>query len=94
MEHLERVRNNAHSVGEEVVEIVTRVSSRHSRTIIVQNTGAANIRIGGSQLTSVNGVRLEPGDTMVLNREEMHTQSIFAVREGEMNSIVAVQVTT
>lgn len=61
---------------------------------IVQNTGAANIRVGITGVTATTGFRLVAGGSMVIEMPNCPTNAIFAIREGATNSIAFAQEIT
>ena len=62
--------------------------------IIIQNVGAANVRIGTTGVTASTGTRLIPGGVFTVTGPETPTNSIQAIREESVSSIVLAQIIT
>ncbi len=71
------------------VQIVAANANR--KTLIIQNTGSNNIRVGISGVTNTTGVRLTAGASLIFAGHGIPTNAIFAIREGASNSTALVQ---
>lgn len=69
-------------------------SNANRKKYFIQNTGAANIRVGVSGVTATTGVRLVPSGTILMEMPNCPTQAIFAIREGSIDSIAFAQEVT
>lgn len=56
------------------------------RSVVIQNVGANNVRVGTSSVTATRGTRLLPNGSRVFTTRA----AIYAIREGGSNSSVSV----
>ena len=61
-------------------------ANANRRTAIIQNVGAATIRVGAAAVTNVTGIQLVAGATLILESPYVATNQIFAIREGAIDS--------
>ncbi len=76
------------------VAVSILAANANRKTAIVQNTGAANIRVGVAGVTAVTGFRLAPGESLTYNMPFVPTQELFAIREGAISSTAFTQEIT
>jgi len=79
-------------VGAAAVSVLAANAAR--KTAVVQNTGAANVRVGVAGVTATSGLRLTPGASVVYDSPDVFQGEIFAIREGGVDSIVFAQEAT
>lgn len=63
------------------------------KKLILQNTGANNVRIGVSGVTATTGLRLSSGASIIFDMPHCPTTQIFAIREAADSTILAQEVT-
>lgn len=80
------------AVAAAAVEILAANASRKSA--LIQNTGAANIRVGVTGVAITTGIRLTPGGMIIFDMPYCPTQAIFAIREGAISSTAFAQEIT
>lgn len=79
-------------VAGSAVQVIAANTARIS--VIVQNVGAANVRVGTSGVTATTGVRLVPNGHLLLEIPSCPVGAIFAIREGAISSTVLTQELT
>lgn len=72
---------------------ILRPATLNRKKLIIQNIGNSNVRIGTVLVTSNTGIRLLAGQTLTLTAPYCETNAIYAIREGETDSIVVTQET-
>lgn len=80
------------SVAGSAVQVLAANANR--KKLIIQNTGAANVRVGVSGVTATTGVRLVRNGSLLLEMPDCPTQAIYAIREGAVSSTVFAQEVT
>lgn len=80
------------AVAAAAVSILAANANR--RSALIQNTGAANIRVGITGVTATTGIRLVPGGILELAMPYIVTNAIFAIREGAISSTAFAMETT
>lgn len=77
------------------VPVPILIANPARRAAVIQNTGTANIRVGDLGVTATTGLRLAPDDYMILELPYAVRQTIYAIREGLVDSIAfALEITT
>lgn len=76
-----------------VAGVAVQVAAANSdrKKIIVQNVGAASIRLGVAGVTATTGMRLAPSQSVVFEMPWCPVQALFAIREGAVSSIALAQ---
>lgn len=69
-------------------------SNANRKSMVIQNTGVANVRIGITGVTATTGVRLVPGGSVTWDMPFCPDEAIFAIREGAISSVVLAQEVT
>jgi hypothetical protein len=69
------------------VAVLVLVGNALRTGAIVQNTGAANIRVGVAGVTATTGIRLTPNDSLLLNMPFCPPDALWAIREGAIDSV-------
>lgn len=64
------------------------------KKLILQNTGAASVRIGTTGITATTGFRLAAGAILIFDMSDCPSNAIVAIREGAVSSIVLAQEIT
>lgn len=59
--------------------------------LIIQNVGVGDVRIGIAGVTATTGMKLLPGDSIVLTGGAAPINALFAIRSGAADSIVLAQ---
>lgn len=59
-------------------------------TAVIQNTGTANIRVGGPGVTATAGLRLPPNAVVIFDEIDVYNKEIWAISEG-VDSIAFAQ---
>lgn len=77
------------AVAGTAVSILSANANRNK--LIIQNTGAANVRIGTTGVTATTGFRLTVGATIIMDNPECPINEIFAIREGAISSTILAQ---
>lgn len=80
------------TVAGSAVSVLAANNTRQSA--IIQNTGAANVRVGIAGVTTTTGVQLQPGMALLLKGPKIHKGPVFAIREGGTSSTVLAQEET
>lgn len=83
--------NNGAETAVAAVAIQVLAANANRNKMIIQNTGAASVRVGATGVTATTGMRLAAGTTLVMDNPECPTNAIFAIREGAVSSIVLAQ---
>lgn len=83
--------NNGAETAVAAVAIQVLAANANRNKLIIQNTGAANVRIGTTGVTATTGFRLAAGTVMIIDNPECPINAIFAIREGAVSSIVLAQ---
>jgi hypothetical protein len=78
------------AVGAAAVQIIAANANRKS--LIIQNTGLTNMRVGAAGVTTTTGVRLASGDTLILELP-VATNAIFAIRETTDTTALTQEIT-
>lgn len=86
--------HNGHekTVGAKAVKLLDHNFAR--RTALVQNTGGANIRVGAKGVTATSGLRLIPNAVEIFTVPDVYHGEIWAIREGDTDSVAFSQETT
>lgn len=86
--------NNGAETAVAAVAVAVIAAAATRKKLIVQNTGAANARIGAAGVTPTTGIQLVAGGSLVLDGDNCPTNQIFAIREGAISTtIFATDVT-
>lgn len=79
------------------VAVQVLAANVNRKSAIIQNVSAspaANVRVGVAGVTATTGVRLAPGDKLILEMPYVPTQALFAIRETAVSGTVfAMEVT-
>lgn len=59
--------------------------------LIIQNNGTGDVRIGITGVTATTGVKLIPGDALILTGAAAPINALFAIRSSTVDSIVLAQ---
>lgn len=78
------------TVGVAATQIIAANAGRKS--LIIQNTGTTNMRVGAAGVTVSTGVRLASGDTLILELP-VATNAIFAIRETTDTTALTQEIT-
>lgn len=73
------------AVSSTAVQLIAASASRKS--LILQNTGNANIRVGIASVAATTGFRLTPGGIITISAPDNPGQAWFAIRETSVDSI-------
>lgn len=80
------------TVSSSAVQILAANTSRN--VALVQNVGFSNIRVGITGVTATTGIRVKPDELLVLSPPFVPTAALFAIREGDSDSIAfATEIT-
>lgn len=79
------------SVGTSATQIVAATAGR--RKLIVQNNGAAAVRVGTTGVTATTGLRLAAGGSVVFDAPHCPTNAIYAISESGSNAVLAQEIT-
>lgn len=63
------------------------------KKLIVQNTGANNVRVGVAGVTATTGLRLTGGASVIFDMPDCPTNAIFAIREAADSTVLTQDVT-
>jgi len=74
--------------------VIVLAANAARKTAIVQNTGAANIRVGVAGVTASTGLRLVPGASAIYDSPNVYQGDLYAIREGGSDSIAFAQEAT
>lgn len=77
------------AVSSSAVQILAANGDRSS--VIIQNVGANNVRVGKTGVTATTGIRLEPGQTLVFD-SPVPVNAIYAIRESADSTVFATEV--
>lgn len=80
------------AVSSTAVQILA--SNANRKKYLIQNTGAANIRVGTTGVTATTGARVVPNGTLLIEMPNCPTQAIFAIRETAVDSIAFAEEIT
>lgn len=78
--------STAADVAVSAAAVIVAAANGNRRRVIVQNTGAANIRVGDVDVAAARGVRLVPGGSVLLETNS----DVYAIREAAADSSVGV----
>ena len=79
-------------VGAAAVQICAANANR--KMLVVQNVGAANVRVGVVGVAANTGIQLVPGQSLTFSMPDCPQAAIYAIREGGTDSTVTcVEVT-
>jgi hypothetical protein len=76
------------AVAGTAVEIAAASATR--KVLIVQNVGAANMRVGTTGVAATTGVRLVPGGHIIFSSPTA-ANAVFAIREGATSTTALAQ---
>lgn len=62
------------------------------KKLILQNTGANNVRVGIAAVTATTGFRLSAGQAIVFDMPHCPTNAIFAIREAADSTVLAQEI--
>lgn len=79
------------AVSSSAVSVLAANASR--KKLILQNTGANNVRVGVSGVTATTGFRLTAGAVVIFDMPHCPTTQIFAIRESADSTVLAQEVT-
>lgn len=92
-QQLGTITNGAETaVSSTAVQILASNASR--KKYLIQNTGTANIRVGTTGVTATTGARIVPNGSLLFEMPNCPTQTIFAIREGSVDSIAFAEEIT
>lgn len=74
------------TVAGTAIQVLAQNLSR--KWCVVQNTGAANVRVGVSGVAATTGIQVVPGGMLVFEAPFVHQGAVFAIREGGTSSTV------
>lgn len=83
--------NNGAETAVAAVAIQVLAANAARNKLLLQNTGAANVRIGTTGVTATTGFRLAAGSSIIIDNPECPINAIFAIREGAVSSTVFAQ---
>ena len=75
------------AVSSTAVQILAANANR--KGLVIQNVGAANMRVGITGVTATTGLKLEPGQTW--EPPAAPTNAIFAIRDGSTDTTALAQ---
>ena len=79
--------NNGAEVAVGAAAAVVLAANAARKSALIQNTGAANIRVGTVGVTNVTGFRMVPGAIFTMAPPFDPVNAIYAIREGGIDSI-------
>jgi hypothetical protein len=85
--------STAFAVGVAAVLLTDSAGGNYTSDYVIQNTGAADVFIGGADVTVANGIRVGPGqrDTFKVNNNRDELYAIAAAAGGEVRVLRMVE---
>lgn len=77
------------AVSSVAVQIVASGVGR--KGLFIQNNGTGDVRIGATGVTATTGIKLIPGDSIILTGGATPVNAVFAIRSAAVDSIVLAQ---
>lgn len=77
------------AVSSTAVQIVASGVGR--KGLMIQNNGTGDVRIGATGVTATTGIKLIPGDSIILTGGATPVNAVFAIRSAAVDSIVLAQ---